>query len=114
MRNTAAIGAVRALIFEVSRSVGIVSAIDRTINGVGDASGSTGALVSQVVSGSPADSAGIKAGDVITALDGKAIASANDLTASLSAHAPGDKVTLTVTRTGSTKSIDVTLGSRPS
>jgi putative serine protease PepD len=81
---------------------------------VGDASGSAGALVSQVVSGSPADTAGLKAGDVITALDGKAIASANDLTASLSAHAPGDKVTLTVTRSGSTTSIDVTLGSRPS
>jgi len=79
---------------------------------VANASGG-GAQVGSVVSGSPADTAGLKAGDVITALDGKAITSADDLTAQLTAHAPGDKVTLTVTRSGSTKSIDVTLGTRP-
>ncbi len=79
---------------------------------VGNASGG-GAQVGRVVSGSPADTAGLKAGDMITAIDGKSITSADDLTATMSAHAPGDKVTLTVTRSGSTKSIVVTLGTRP-
>jgi putative serine protease PepD len=58
--------------------------------------------------------AGLKAGDVITAIDGTSVASADDLTAKISAHQPGDKVTLTVTRNGSTLKLDVTLGTRPS
>ena len=67
-----------------------------------------------VVSGSPAASAGLEAGDVITKIDGTTIASADDLTAVIGAHSPNDKVTLTLTRAGATKTIDVTLGTRPS
>jgi len=80
---------------------------------VGDAPNG-GAKVASVQSGSPAATAGVQAGDVITALDGKPITSADDLTAAVSAHQPKDKVTLTVTRNGKSMSIDVTLGTRPS
>ena len=81
---------------------------------VGDTSNPTGAQIERVVSGSPADTAGLQAGDVVTAIDGKAITDANDLTADVGTRAPGDKITLTITRNGSTKSIVVTLGVRPS
>ncbi|GAB3575073.1 trypsin-like peptidase domain-containing protein [Amycolatopsis endophytica] len=61
---------------------------------VSDAGGS-GALVQQVVSGGPADNAGLTAGDVITGLDGRAIGSATDLTAVMDTLHPGDHVTVT-------------------
>jgi putative serine protease PepD len=81
---------------------------------VGDAANGAGAQVSSVSAGTPAAKAGLQAGDVITALDGKPITKADDLTASVTAHAPNDKVTLTITRNGKTQQIDVTLGARPS
>jgi putative serine protease PepD len=74
---------------------------------------SSGAQVSAVKGNSPAAAAGVKAGDVITAIDGDAVPSADDLTAKISAHQPGDKVTLTVAHNGSTQKLVVTLGTRP-
>ena len=50
---------------------------------------------------------------MITAIGGKTIANADALTASVNTYKPGDKITLSVSRGGSTKSISVTLGSRP-
>jgi putative serine protease PepD len=81
---------------------------------VGDSSSGTGAQVSTVKADTPASKAGLKAGDVITAIDGAAVANADDLTAKINAHKPNQKVTLTVTRGGKSLSIDVTLGVRPS
>ncbi len=80
---------------------------------VGTASSGSGAQVSAVKAASPALTAGLKAGDVITAIDGTSVTTADDLTAKISAHQPGDKVTLSVTRNGSTLKLDVTLGTRP-
>ena len=80
---------------------------------VGDTTSGSGAQIESVKAGTPADTAGLKAGDVITAVGSTPITSADDLTAAISARAPGDKVTLTITRNGTTKSIDVTLGTRP-
>jgi putative serine protease PepD len=80
---------------------------------IGTASSGSGAQVSAVKAASPALTAGLKAGDVITAIDGTAVTTADDLTAKISAHQPGDKVTLSVTRNGSTLKLDVTLGTRP-
>jgi len=74
----------------------------------------SGAAVGQVKSGSPAASAGLKAGDVITAFGGQTIQSPEDLTAAVGAKAPGDKVTVTYVRNGSTKTTQVTIGTRPS
>jgi putative serine protease PepD len=82
---------------------------------IADTSGSSGAQVTRVVSGSPADKAGLQAGDVITAIDGKPITTADDLTARVATYKPGDKATLSVKRSGgSTKSLDITFGQRPS
>jgi putative serine protease PepD len=70
---------------------------------------------SPVVAGSPAAKAGLKSGDVITAVDGKAITSSDDFVAVLSRYAPGDTVTFTVKSPGSgqVNTIKVTLGNRP-
>ncbi|GHF25586.1 serine protease [Amycolatopsis deserti] len=61
---------------------------------VSDAGG-PGALVQQVVSGGPADNAGLRAGDVIAGLDGRTVGSATDLTAVMDTLHPGDHVTVT-------------------
>jgi putative serine protease PepD len=81
---------------------------------VGDSSSGTGAQVTTVKADTPASKAGIKAGDVITAINGATVANADDLTAKINAHKPNQKVTLTVTRSGKSLSIDLTLGVRPS
>jgi len=78
------------------------------------ATSGSGVKVVCVVGGGPADAGGVKAGDVITAVDGATIANPDALTSNLSSRAPGDKVTLTVTRGGSSKQLAVTLGSQPS
>jgi putative serine protease PepD len=80
---------------------------------IGDTSDDTGAQVSRVVSGSPADKAGLQAGDVITAVDGKSISTADDLTALVNTYKPGDTAKLTVNRNGSTKTLTITFGQRP-
>jgi len=72
-----------------------------------------GAKITKIVSGSPAAKAGLKVGDVITALDGKSIASADDLTSAVTNAQPGDKVTLTVRSGGTTKHVTVQLGVQP-
>ena len=80
---------------------------------VGDSQSGSGAQVGTVRAGGPAAAAGLKAGDVITAIDGTAILNANELTAAISSHIPGDKLKITVTRGGTTLSISATLGTRP-
>ena len=81
---------------------------------VGDSTSGAGAAIESVKSGTPADSAGVKAGDVVTKIDGDAIENADDLTAKVSSYKPGDKATFTVETLGATKSVDVTFGQRPS
>jgi S1-C subfamily serine protease len=66
-----------------------------------------------VLAGGPADKAGLKESDVITAINGTSINENHSLTSLLSPHQPGDKVTLTVIRGGDTKKINVTLGALP-
>lgn len=74
----------------------------------------SGAQITSVVSGSPADKGGLKAGDVITAIDGTSITSADDLTAAVGARKPSDTITVTISRSGKTQDVKVTLGVRPS
>jgi len=71
-----------------------------------------GVSVADVSSGSAAAAAGIKAGDVITAVDGTTVKSAEALRATIESHKPGDKISVTVTRGGASKTLSVTLGSR--
>jgi putative serine protease PepD len=78
-----------------------------------DATGSpSGAQVVNVVTGSPADQAGLKAGDVVTAVDGSAVADAAQLAQRIRTHQPGDQVTITYTRGGSSAQVQVKLGTR--
>ena len=72
---------------------------------------SEGALVSQVNEGTPAADAGLQVNDIITAVDGDAVTSADGLIIALREHAVGDTVTLTVVRGSDTMEVDVTLGS---
>jgi len=77
-----------------------------------DASAPT-AKIAAVNSGTPAASAGLKAGDVITALDDHHVASGDDLSAAIDTYKPGDKVQVTYKRGGSEHRTTVTLGTRP-
>jgi serine protease Do len=67
-----------------------------------------------VLSGGPADQAGLKERDVITAVGGTKIDQTHSLTSLLDSHQPGDKVVLTVLRGSQTLHIGVMLGSAPS
>lgn len=75
-------------------------------------SGQQGAQIGMVQSGSPADQAGLKAGDVITAVDGNAVTSPQDLRQRIFGHQPGDQVTITYTRAGASAQASVKLGTR--
>ncbi|HTI32103.1 MAG TPA: trypsin-like peptidase domain-containing protein [Miltoncostaea sp.] len=79
----------------------------------GDTTGTAGAAVGAVTEGGPAARAGLKAGDVVTAIDGKPITGSADLVAAIAAKAPGDQITLTVRRGGDTTTITATLGTQP-
>jgi serine protease Do len=68
-----------------------------------------GALIRGVEAGSPADKAGIEAGDIIVRFDGKAIEKHSDLPRLVGSIKPGTKSTVTVFRRGSTKDLMVTI-----
>jgi putative serine protease PepD len=74
---------------------------------------SGGAVVGTVRDGTPAAHAGLRRGDVITAVDGKHIASVGDLQSAIDAKKPGDAVTITYKRNGTTHTLSVKLGTRP-
>jgi serine protease Do len=69
-----------------------------------------GALVVAPQAGSPGDKAGIKEGDIITAVDGNAIKDARDLSRRIGGMTPDTDVKLSVWRDGETKEVTVTLG----
>lgn len=66
-----------------------------------------------VISGGPADKAGVKPGDIITQVDGTAINQTTSLVSLLDKHKVGDSVSLTIVRSGKTITVNVTLGSAP-
>ena len=74
----------------------------------------SGALVRAVQPGSPADGAGVTAGDVIRSVNGSAITSSEDLVSTISSLKPGDKARLAIVRNGKTETLTVTLTSQPS
>ncbi len=89
----------------------------------------TGALVQDVVDGSPAEDAGLDAGnedisfqgqdgiavggDLIVAVNGKRLTREHDLADEIGAHSAGEKVALTIFRDGDRRNLDVELGPRP-
>jgi S1-C subfamily serine protease len=87
-----------------------------------------GALVDSVVPNSPADKAGIQAGDaqvsidgqhiraggdVITAVDGQSVTGMDDVVSAVDSKKPGDDIQLTYLRDGSEHTVTVTLAERP-
>lgn len=72
-------------------------------------------LVSEVISGTPAEQAGLQAGDLITAVDGQTVGEAEALVEIVQSQEPGDSLELTVYRAGqsSSSTIEVTLGENP-
>ncbi len=72
---------------------------------------SDGADVAQVTAGGAAAKAGLQAGDVLTKVGDRPVDSADALIAAIRSHQPGDRVTLTYVRSGSTKTLTVALGS---
>jgi S1-C subfamily serine protease len=83
--------------------------------GVAIADSANGVTVQEVVSGSPADTAGLKVGDIIKAVDGTDVTTAQQLSDAIGAHAPGDQVTLSILSQGDTQphDVSVTLGEAP-
>ena len=69
-----------------------------------------GAAVNSVVEGSPAAAAGLQRSDIITAVNGNAIESADDLVSIVADANPGDQLKLTVYRQGNTLEITVEVG----
>ena len=68
-----------------------------------------GAKVKEVIYGTAAEEAGLKAGDLITRIDGTNIDGLEDLRAALKQYEPGQKIKLTYTRNGEAHTIEVTL-----
>jgi putative serine protease PepD len=75
---------------------------------------SGGATISKVQASSPAATAGLQVGDIITAVDSTPITSSADLVNAISADTVGQQVTLTITRSGASQTVQVTLGSQAS
>ena len=72
-----------------------------------------GAIVDEPQAGSPAEKAGILAGDVITGVDGKDVKDSHDLARRIAAMAPGTAVKLDVMHNGQDKTVSLTLGQLP-
>jgi Do/DeqQ family serine protease len=72
-----------------------------------------GAVVTDVNPGGPGEKAGLKSGDIITAINGSKVQDSNELTLAVTQHTPGETVSLDVFRNGQPQKIGVTLGQRP-
>lgn len=92
--------------------VGIQSVDEDIANSLG-LKGASGALVSKVESGSPAEQAGIKTGDVITTFDGKPIDKVRDLTRLVADTKPGTTSDVAVVSNGSAHDVSVKIGQMP-
>jgi putative serine protease PepD len=86
--------------------------VEHAFLGVTPANASGGVGISSVKQGSAADDAGLKVGDVVTEVDGKRLTDQSQLRAIISAHKPGDTLSLTIRRDGATKNVEATLGTR--
>ncbi len=73
--------------------------------------GTKGAIITNVLKGSPAEKAGLKRYDVVVGMDGKRVKNPLDLKIAIMAHSPGDRVNLEVIRNGKRIKIPVILGS---
>jgi S1-C subfamily serine protease len=90
-----------------------VTASDLDPGSAGEYGVTKGTLVQDVAKGSPADRAGISAGDVVTAVGHSPVSSMNELMMLVRRHEPGEEVAFTVVRGGVTRKIHVSLAEAP-
>jgi putative serine protease PepD len=88
--------------------------VEHAYLGVGIEGVAGGARVTSVAPGTPAAKAGLRVGDVITAVDGESVGSDTELRSLVDAHQAGDSVAVTYRRGDGATTVDVTLGTRPS
>jgi len=91
-----------------------VTTVTSTIQQYYNLSVNAGALITSVTSGSPADKAGLKAGDVITKMDDEDISTAAELTSAIGSHEIGDQVEIVYYRGSVQKVASATLEESPS
>ena len=84
--------------------------IDADVAAENDLSVTDGALITEVLADSPAEAAGLQAGDVVVSVSGDVVDAERTLRDRLYAYEPEDVVTLEVLREGETLMLDVTLG----
>jgi putative serine protease PepD len=82
--------------------------------GVAVTAANGGVRVAQVRSGTPAQRAGLKVGDLIKAVNGKQVTATSQLQGAIDARQPGDTVTIRYTRNGNSHTVHVKLATRPS
>jgi putative serine protease PepD len=87
--------------------------IERAYLGVTTAPHARGAEVVSVAAGSPAQSAGVRSGDVITGVDGHDVTQPQDVSEAIDALKPGDRLELEITRDGADRTLEVELATRP-
>ena len=83
-----------------------VADVDESVTSYGVPQGAIIRVVTPDLCGAKA---GLQAGDIITKIDNTDVTSASDLTSAIGNYKPGDKVTLTIFRSGETKTVEVTL-----
>ena len=86
---------------------------DRPFLGVSLQDSANGVTVAQVVDGSAAATAGIKVGDVITAINGTSVTTSQEAASAVAALKVGDQVTIDLTRDGNKMTVTATLGMHP-
>jgi serine protease Do len=69
--------------------------------------------IAEIFPDSPAEKAGLKAGDLITSFDGQKVANFGELMLKIAAHKPGDEVRIEVKREGEKVKLSITIGRRP-
>jgi putative serine protease PepD len=87
--------------------------IERAYLGVTSAPHPDGAQIQGVTPGSPAASADLRTGDVITGVDGRDVSEPEDVSQAINSLEPGDEIRLEVERGGETRTVTVELAERP-
>ena len=83
------------------------------VSGTDPTLGEAGGLVNEVVSGGPADKAGLQVGDLVVSVNGNKVQSMDDLAAQIRLLQPGQSVQLGIVRDGKQQTIKATLTNRP-
>src|SRR4051812_43125269 len=88
-------------------------AIKRAYLGISTSGGTGGVTVAAVTAGAPAETAGLRVGDVVKSVGGRTVNDPDQVAAAIQDRHPGDSVEVEVQRDGATQTLRVTLGERP-